>query len=64
LEVEIEGIKKDYHIDKIQDFEPIILPGSTHRRKINKKYLYKQGVLKMKAIDKFIDVYCVLSVIK
>lgn len=64
LEVEIEGISKEYHIDKIQDFQPIILPGSNHKRKANKNYLYKQGYMKLKQIDKFISVYCVLSVIK
>ena len=63
LEVEIEGISKEYHIDKIQDFEPIVLPGQ-QKRKINKNYLYKQGVLNLKEVDKFLTVYCVLSVLK
>ena len=52
LEVEIEGINQPYHIDKIQDFSPIVLP-SNLRRKINKDFLYKQGKIHMKEYDKF-----------
>lgn len=63
LKVEIEGIPNLYHIDKIQDFQPIVLPSSL-RRKTNKNFLYRQGELGLKEDNTFAEKYCVLNVLR
>ncbi|CAK73960.1 unnamed protein product (macronuclear) [Paramecium tetraurelia] len=66
LEVEIEGQTEKYEIDKIQNFQPLTLPGQSQKRKklVNKKYLYKQGNIFIKDLDKPRVYYCTLNVLK
>ncbi|CAD8180234.1 unnamed protein product [Paramecium pentaurelia] len=66
LEVEIEGQTEKYEIDKIQNFQPLTLPGQSQKRKkiVNKKYLYKQGNILIKDLDKPKEYYCTLNVLK
>ncbi|CAD8085165.1 unnamed protein product [Paramecium sonneborni] len=66
LEVEIEGQTEKYEIDKIQNFQPLTLPGQSQKRKklVNKKFLYKQGFIFIKNLDRPKEYYCTLNVLK
>ena len=46
LEVDIEGHREEYNIDKIQDYKSISLKRRHQTKKFNKKYMFKKVNLK------------------
>ena len=52
LEIEIEGISKEYHIEKIFVFDPIEINNKRSlNENLNSNILFHEGVLNLKNLD-------------